>query len=309
MASINNSNVIKQDIPHVLRLGLECNVKCLFCNVPYEDRTKDSLSTMEAKRQISLIIKGNPNVSIDISGGEPTIRKDLADLIMFAYGKGVSVVRLQTNGIAFAHDDYVRALGSSGLKKIFVGLHASIPRIHDYLVGFKGAFKYCINGIGNALSHGMEVNLNPVITTESYKDFPRYVKFVKNNFPEIKFISLSVIQPHGRAWVNNYLVPDYRIISPFIREGLSLGAKYGILIINPYCGLPLCIGGWRNYLEHCDEYKQNSSTGQSRHSYKNANTDKIKCPQCTFCRLTKACNGVWKEYVLLHGFSGLREIK
>ena len=295
MTRINNSGVLNQHVPNVLRLGLECNINCLFCNVPYEGRTRDALSTKEAKSQILSIMKGDPDAGIDISGGEPTIRKDLADLIKFAYSKGIGYIRLQTNGIAFAQDDYVRALRSSGLNNIFVGLHASIPRIHDHLVGFKGAFKYCIKGISNALSHGMEVNLNPVITTESYKDFPRYVKFVKNTFPEIKFISLSVVQPHGRAWINNYLVPDYRAISPFIREGLRLGAKYGILIINPYCGLPLCVGGWSDHLGHCDENKDSG-------------TDKIKCPQCASCRLTGSCNGVWKEYVLLHGSSGLRAI-
>ena len=303
MPGIKNSSIRKQNIPHVLRLGLECNINCLFCNVPYEGKAQGRFSTAEAKEQILLIIKNNPRDGIDISGGEPTIRRDLADLISFARDNGAGAVRLQTNGIAFARDNYAQALRLSGLRNIFVGLHASIPRIHDRLVGFKGAFKCCTEGIANALSQGIDVTLNPVLTTESYKDFPRYVNFVKNNFPEVRSISLSVVQPHGRAWVNNYLVPDYRLISPFVREGLSLGEKYGMLVINPYCGLPLCVGGWRDHLEHCDEYNQGAR------SYANGSTDKIKCPQCASCRLAGSCNGVWREYVLLHGSSGLRAVK
>ncbi len=301
---------LKQNLPYkILRLGLECNAKCLFCNVPYENSAQERLSTSQAKKTISLFIKDNPNLRLDINGGEPTLRKDLTDLISFASKKGIRYIQLQTNAIALANNDYVKALRFSGLQKIFVGLHSHNSSVHDYLLGLKGAFKSCVRGIRNALGDEIEVTLNPVITTKNYRGFPRYIEFIKNNFPEIKYISLSVIQPRGRAWVNKHLIPRYRRISPYIRKGLRLGTKYGIVINNPYCGLPLCIGGWHRYLEHCVEYAQGLLEIKSGYSYKNNNPDKIKGRQCAFCRLDKFCNGIWKEYALLYGFSELRAVK
>lgn len=293
----------------ILRLGLECNAKCLFCNVPYESCMRDRISTSQAKKMILSLFKDNPGVRLDISGGEPTLREDLAELISFASKKGIKDIQLQTNAIELADNDYAKALKESGLQKVFVSLHSCNPAIHDYLLGLKGAFKNCVNGIRNAIENGMEVTLNPVITAKSYKELPLYLGFVKKTFPEIKCISLSVIQPRGRAWINKQLVPRYQLISPYIKKGLGLGAKYGIVINNPYCGLPLCIGGWHKYLEHCAEYAQNSLKMKSDHRYKDNNNDKIKGRQCTLCRLDRFCNGVWKEYALLYGLSELRAVK
>ncbi len=310
MVNLKKRDYLKQNLPaQILRLGLECNAKCLFCNVPYENGMLKRPSTPQAKKMILSLFRDNQPLRLDISGGEPTLRKDLAGLISFAYKKGKADIQLQTNAIAFANREYVRALRVSGLKKIFVGLHSHNPSIHDYLLGLKGAFKSCVRGISNALKEKIMVTLNPVITTKNYKGLPRYIEFVKNNFPQIKYISLSVIQPRGRAWINKQLVPRYKLISPYIRRGVALGTKYGMVINNPYCGLPLCIGGWYKYLGQCLEYAQNSLKMKSGHKYKNNNSDKVKGRQCAFCRLGNFCNGIWREYAMLYGFSDLKAIK
>jgi len=310
MANAKKSDSLKQNLPYkILRLGLTCNAKCLFCNVPAELFLSKEMSTHEAKAEIERLVSLNKGMKLDITGGEPTIRKDLPELVRYASRNGIKIIQVQTNGILLANKSYVKNLKAAGLNKVFVGLHSHIPKIHDYLVGLSGASKKCIQGIENSLESDIEVILNPVITTKSYKKLPNYIKFIKGNFSQVISISLSVVQPRGRAWLNRYLVPRYGIIDPYIKEALRLGNKYKLIINNPYCGLPLCIGGWYKYLEQCVEYCENILKKRKISGDISVSQDKIKAAHCAECDLNKFCNGVWREYSLFYPLSDLKPIR
>lgn len=301
---------LEQSLPYsLLRLGLTCNAKCLFCNVPSELYSLKEMSTHEAKAEIERLILLNKNMRLDITGGEPTIRKDLTEVVKYASKKGVKTIQVQTNGILLSNKSYVKDLKAAGLNKIFVGLHSHIPKIHDCLVGLNSAFKKCIKGIKNSLESDIEVILNPVITLKNYKGLPNYIKFIKENFSQIRSISLSVVQPRGRAWVNRYLVPRYEMISPYIKEALYFGNKHRLIINNPYCGVPLCIGGWYQYLEQCVEYCENILKMRKGIRDICVNQNKIKAAHCVKCDLNDFCNGVWREYNLLYPLSDLKPIR
>lgn len=284
----------------LLRLLLKCNANCSFCNVLDDGRSQSRLPLVEAKAIIDKIVFQDERARLDISGGEPTLSVDLPKVIEYAKYKGVEVVQVQTNGINLSKPNYIKTLKLAGLDKLFVALHAPYSEIHDRLVGVKGAFDKCVLGINRALSENIEVILNPVITTENYKFLVDYVKFVHKEFRSIKYISLSVVQPRGRAWQNSYLVPKYSLISPYINEGLKISKDLSLVLNNPYCGVPFCVGGWEKYLEQCVEYSHVSFRSQH---------DKIKAKQCQKCLYNDYCNGVWKEYYQLHLFDGIKAIQ
>jgi MoaA/NifB/PqqE/SkfB family radical SAM enzyme len=299
---------LTQNLPYqLLRLGLKCNAYCTFCNVPPESFSfTQEISTAQAKEEISRLISEKGEIKLSLSGGEPTLRKDLGELIAYAHQEGVKTIEIQTNAILLADKGYVKKLKRAGLDKAFVAFHAHIPTIHDDLVGQKGAFKRCYQGIKNLLAEKIEVILNPVITINNFKYLPDYIEFVYRKMPGIKCISLSVIQPRGRAWENRYLVPRYKILDPYVRKALQLGKKFGIVINNPYCGLPFCIGGWDRHLEQCVEYCENRLKKAKDRIPLNS---KIKPRQCKMCRFNSFCNGVWQEYALLYPLSDLRPLK
>jgi hypothetical protein len=94
-----------------------------------------------------------------------------------------------------------------------------------------------------------------------------------------------------------------------VSRALRLGEKFDIIINNPFCGLPLCIGNWHKRLERCVEYsenllKQNCGAQKKAHGY-----GKVKAFFCHTCALGMFCNGVWKEYAQLYSFSDLKPIK
>ncbi|MFC1752947.1 radical SAM protein [Thermoproteota archaeon] len=305
-----NQETLKANIPYtILRLTPECNTACLFCNVPKESYVIENMTTRSAKHMIDKLISQDKDLRLDITGGEPTQRKDLGEIIRYARKKNISIVQIQTNCISLSDKEYALSLKNAGLNKAFVALHSSIPKIHDYLVGKKGALKKCIAGIKNLQELGIDVSLNPVITTKNYRYLPDYIKFIKTKFPKIKSVSLSVIQPRGRAAKNKFLIPRYSTIAPYIHKTLNLAKLYNLTLINPYCGVPLCIGGWHHNLKQCVEYSQNLIQIQSGFIKYEQNNDKIKGQRCYECSLYLFCNGVWKEYATFHGLKELKPIK
>ena len=129
----------------VLRLGIKCNQRCLFCTAQTGD--ENETTTQEAKELIDYIAI-NGTGTLAITGGEPTIRDDLITLIRYAKTKGIQNIELQTNAVRLTDNDYAIELVKSGVNHFFIALHSHDEKISDFLTQSKG-FNSTIRGIKN----------------------------------------------------------------------------------------------------------------------------------------------------------------
>ncbi len=74
-----------------------CNLRCLMCDVPNHS-VEHELDLDEIRRLAGILAEMNAGI-INIGGGEPFLRKDLADIVGIFSRHGFSV-RIQTNGYA-----------------------------------------------------------------------------------------------------------------------------------------------------------------------------------------------------------------
>lgn len=302
---------IENNLPyHLLRVGLACNVKCVFCNIPSESGLYPiSLSLAEIKNNADEIFEKDPRPKISITGGEPTIREDLAEIAGYLKKKGARTIEIQTNAIMLDDNRFVKKLKKAGINKAFVSFHSHLSRIHDLLIFKNGGFEKCARGIKNLLDNGIEVILNPVVNSLTYRDLPEYIDFVHKNFPKVNCISLSVVQPNQRAIKNKKIIPRYGDVSPFVEKALDLADKYDITVNNPNCGLPLCVGGWHKRLDRCLDYNENLALKKNlKSAHPRRLIDKIKPASCRKCGLNEFCNGVWREYANLYPLTDLKPI-
>lgn len=306
----NKPDAGHKNMPYeLIRLGLDCNANCLFCNVPPETYHEKELSFQKAKEKIRQLTQANKNARLSLSGGEPTLRKDLTKIIRWSLDNGAGTIELQTNGIRLADMNYVKTLKNAGLSKVFMALHSCIPEVHDTLMGKKGSFDDCVMGAKNALACGLEVNFNYVVTSINQASLPDFIEFLHMNFPQVRSLSLSVVQPRGRAWVNREIVPRYGSLAPFVKKALAIAKKNKLIVNNPYCGLPLCIGGWHEYLPQCVEYCENDLRIRQGDRPNTLSKDKIKPVSCSRCKMFDYCNGVWKEYAAIFPLDDLKPIE
>lgn len=275
----------------LLRLTMACNERCPFCNVPVEDYPRPTPDEAEIEARLHAFLESGER-TLTISGGEPTLlRARLLRLIARARAAGVPFVELQTNAVLI-DAAYAADLAGAGLTSAFVSLLSHEPAHHDALAGLPGAFPRCLAGIDALLDQGVRVTLNPVVARPTQALVPAYLAFVASRLPRVRSVSLSAVQPHGRAARDPALMPDYAVLARAVREGRRVAAAAGIELLNPYCGLPLCVG-WEEGLEGCVEAVEAASGGPGSAPGVENEGDKRQGPACGDCALRTRCRGAW----------------
>jgi len=130
---------IKYPVLSEIAVTYRCNNKCRFCYAYSPYRESGEMTTEQVKRVIDIIVDDAHVPSLSFTGGEPTLREDLFELI--AHGRERSLrVNLITNGRRCADKEYVQSLVDAGLNSAQVSIEGPDAESHDYIVGIPGAF-------------------------------------------------------------------------------------------------------------------------------------------------------------------------
>lgn len=150
-----------------------CNQKCIHCYAAGQKLSeKEELSTEEWKKVID-ICQEECIPQLTFTGGEPTMRKDLVELI--EYSKWF-ITRLNTNGVLLT-EKLCKELYEASLDSVQVTLYSNNPEIHNKLVGADN-FEKTTAGIKNAINAGLNVSINTPLCTLN-KNYIDTLKFAK----------------------------------------------------------------------------------------------------------------------------------
>lgn len=140
--------------------GWHCNQKCLHCYAAGQSLAEtEELPTVEWKIILDRCREiGIPQVTF--TGGEPTMRSDLVELIDHAQW---FVTRLNTNGVLLS-PELCRQLYQASLDSIQITFYSAEANIHNQLVGANN-FQKTTDGIRNALQAGLSVSINTPLCT------------------------------------------------------------------------------------------------------------------------------------------------
>jgi radical SAM protein with 4Fe4S-binding SPASM domain len=121
-----------------------------------------------------LLVIGVPYVIF--TGGEPTLREDLPDLVAYAESLGM-IAGLNTNGRRLADPSLCRALAEAGLDHVQITVNSIRPEVHDRLSGAP-AWAETVAGIRQALGAGLHVLTNTTLLRENVaeaEDMPTFL--------------------------------------------------------------------------------------------------------------------------------------
>lgn len=168
-----------------------CNQKCLHCYAAgqvYSD--KKELSTEEWKRVIDKC-KENCIPQLTFTGGEPTKREDLVELI--EYSKWF-ITRLNTNGVLLTKE-LCHKLYEASLDSVQITFYSANKEEHNKLVGATN-FDKTVEGIKNTIEAGLPISINTPLCTIN-KNYKETLKFL--NELGVKYVSCSGLIITGNA--------------------------------------------------------------------------------------------------------------
>ncbi len=172
-----------------------CNQKCLLCYAGNEKMAiVNELSKEEWFKVLDKLKKANIP-AVTFTGGEPTLREDLPELVKYA---SWFVTRLNTNGIRLTYD-LCKKLYDADLDSVQVTLYSYDKDIHNKMVG-GDHFDETIEGIKNAIKAGLDVSINTPLCSIN-ADYVKTVEFGKKL--GIRYFSTSGVIPTGKALEDN----------------------------------------------------------------------------------------------------------
>ncbi len=197
---------VRPTAPYRLDLALtyRCNNDCAHCyNVQHpsplpageERNVRGELSTDDWKRILDRAWElGIPHIIF--TGGEPTLREDLPDLIAHAEANG-QISGLNTNARRLNDLGYVQKLVEAGLDHVQITLESSDSEIHDRMVGTHGAFPQTVRGLKNALASPLYVMTNTTMLRTNLASIPDTLDYLAET--GVPTVGLNALIHSGRG--------------------------------------------------------------------------------------------------------------
>ncbi|MGC9046947.1 MAG: radical SAM protein [Minisyncoccia bacterium] len=293
-----------------LKVGFQCNNRCIFC-IQGDKRFFVPNKTDQEIRNILFKMRKS-HEGVVFTGGEPTIRPELISWVKYAHDLGYKIIQIQSNGRMFSYKDYCLKLIKAGANEFSPAIHGSNSKIHDTLTRVPGSFKQTLQGIKNLKELNQYVITNTVVTRINYKDLPTLAKLLvklKVDQFQFAFMHINPIILNDKKLID-YIVPRYFEAMPYIKKGLDIAKKNKVRAMveaTPYC----LMRGYEKYVS--EQYIPLSSVIDGdikieRYEQYRRNEGKAKGPECKKCRYYNICEGPWKEYPEIFGWSEFKPV-
>jgi cyclic pyranopterin phosphate synthase len=178
---------------YYLRLSITdvCNFRCNYC-LPdgYKcDNDRDFLSFDEIKRVAKAFAQMGTE-KIRITGGEPSLRKDLPEIIAVCkQTPGIKKVAITTNG--YKLPEHLPSWLDAGIDAINISIDSLDPRMFHSITGHN-KLPHILKGIDMALADGRaSIKINTVLMREyNGYDIQTYLDWLKDTPVTLRFIEL-----------------------------------------------------------------------------------------------------------------------
>jgi MoaA/NifB/PqqE/SkfB family radical SAM enzyme len=287
-----------------IKLGYSCNDACVHCVVDdfrdllREKRMRADKTTAQFKRE--LVESRARADTVVITGGEPTIRPDLLEILACARDLGYHI-QMQSNGRRFGDPDFAEAVVDVARVDYCIALHGPGPEVHDLVTRRAGAWEETVRGIRNLVARRQAVTGKIVLSRLNHAHLPETVAL----FESMGVRHVSIAFPHAlgtarKLW--DTVVPRYREVVPYVHAALDFVSTHGMTAdaeTFPYChmeGYERWISEIAQQLEAYVELRQYGSDAEILDWSTVRREIKRKFPQCRGCRFDAVCEGPWSEY-------------
>ena len=210
-----------------LRMSLteKCNFRCQYC-MPEEGvhlTPKTALMTVEERKRSLRLFHELGVTKVRFTGGEPTLSKDLEELVGYAKSlPGIHSVGMTSNGLVLS--DKVDKLMKAGLDSVNISLDTLQTDKFEKLTRRRGtALRRVLASIYAAKAAGMtNVKINCVLMAGVNDDeVPDFLQLGKDAEVDVRFIEFMPFS--GNDWIGKrQLLPYKEVLHSLHREGMNL---------------------------------------------------------------------------------------
>lgn len=189
-------------IHNYLRISLthRCNLRCFYCMPDENDQqfVNETLMTAVEIEAIAKIFCQNGVNKIRLTGGEPLVRKDAADII-FRLSKLPAAITLTTNAIRV--HEFIEVFKTAGVKTLNVSLD-TLQEDKFKFITRRDHYKQVVQNIELLLANNFHVKLNVVVMKGvNDNEINDFIALTKNESIHVRFIEFMPFD--GNKWSSN----------------------------------------------------------------------------------------------------------
>jgi len=231
----------------VIELTYKCPLKCPWCSNPVDfDKYRNEMTTDEWK---ALLREGRRlgSLQLGFTGGEPTLRKDLDELVAYADQLGY-YTNLITSGVGL-NQERIRALKRAGLKQVQLSLQSCDSELSHKLTGLD-VWKHKIDIAYSLKAEGFPMVLNVPVSRYNIDQTEALIDLAADL--GVEYLEFANLQYYNWALVNrSELLPTREQIqrseAAVARARQRLGKRLTIYFVVPdyFDEKPkACMNGW-----------------------------------------------------------------
>lgn len=186
---------------NVVEVTNHCNLNCPICFATANGCGYDHHPDMETIRGMfkTVVDYVKSPRCIQLSGGEPTVRDDLPEIVRMAKEMGIEHVEVNTNAVRIAKDiEYLRALKEAGVDDFYMQFDGTKDDIYLQTRG-KSLFELKEQAIANCAEVGIGITLVVTVSPNINLDHVgEIIKYAATKVPTVKGVHFQPISYFGR---------------------------------------------------------------------------------------------------------------
>jgi 7,8-dihydro-6-hydroxymethylpterin dimethyltransferase len=189
----------QQTCTALLEVTERCDLRCSYCfaGSANSNRCDPDMSVIKSWFE-ALLASGHP-CNLQLSGGEPTLRDDLPEIVAVGRAMGFRFIQLNTNGLRLARDpSFVERLKEAGLASVFLQFDGTDDKIYGALRG--GPFlKAKLKAIHHCEQQELGVILVPTLVPRiNTNDIGNIIRVALENIHVVRGVHFQPVSYLGR---------------------------------------------------------------------------------------------------------------
>ena len=267
--------------------NLTCNQNCVYCTVrrPSEDPV---FARVEAVRDRIGSALRDGATEIVFSGGEPTLRRDLAALVKDARSRGAERVVLETNA-TLIDEALASALQAAGLTLARVNL-STPDRSIDHVTRDPGGHESAVRGIRALLAANIEVEIAAAVIRPTLASLPTLPAFLHSLAAGANRVKSIVVRVPVESPDPSVLVTYAEAATCIVALDRAARDVEMLVRVSPDAALPPCVFPPKSRVTHLFSI--------TRGVHQRAGFRQLE--PCSTCQVAEGCLGLPIAYLDRH---------
>lgn len=205
----------------LLEVTQRCDLNCPVCFASAGENPPPDPDLAMIETWYRRMLAGGGPFNIQLSGGEPSLRDDLAEIISLGKKLDFSYFQINTNGLRIGADfEYLRGLKNAGLNVVYLQYDGTENTIYQTIRG-RQILEQKIMAIRNCQALDLGVVLVPTIVPGvNQHNLGDIIRFALENHPTVRGIHVQPVSYMGRY--PNQPSDSDRITLPELITGMEI---------------------------------------------------------------------------------------